>query len=592
MRLWCVNEGGGDRVEIDERRCHLCSPRREDLVALSSFASAAQRPRADAGHRRQRARCGAGDRASRRSARPRSAGPRDEGFLRGARRTRSTIRQPLSALRSPPPPLRSSSPCCAPPSRRPRSRLRDSATSSRPLRRDRRLPAPAGSDAGRPRAACREALGAEAYELEWLSEPGGTRSPLHTPLWSAIESFVVDEEDGAALVRSCSPASPTATSCARRSARSSTASSRCGHGRRARRGLVHSADERVAVEDLELGTRFLIRLALPKLAWDEPRRRSAWAGWRSRTACSCTARATGRAPCGRRTASSTVACGREDDPLGRRHVADSCAGRRGRRGLARAAGVRARCPRHGFRFSRPQCDRRDARDDDRGALAPLERPEPPLQELAAARSRSCPRCSRCASSELAAYHGAEHISIGSYEHGELRPRGARAVRHAPPRASPGHDCSRQRRLPAERPQQSNRPRTSPRRSARSPPPPRSSAGWFVIPTTRWRALARPGQELQDAVATAEPTPEQVEVAHAALRRMPRARAARCRGPGGSRRRRSVGSPRGHPRDPSRRHGRSSFRRGGRDLPARLRGRGRASRPARGSGNRWRPTSTR
>ena len=35
--------------------------------------------------------------------------------------------------------------------------------------------------------------------------------------------------------------------------------------------------------------------------------------------------------------------------------------------------------------------------------------------------------------ELAAYHGAEHISIGTYEHGEERDEGARALRLAPGR---------------------------------------------------------------------------------------------------------------------------------------------------------------
>ena len=78
-------------------------------------------------------------------------------------------------------------------------------------------------------AAVREALGEGDWELELLSAQGGTRSPLDTPLWSAIESFVAESEPGArSSRRSAAPASPTATGCARRSERSPTASSRLG----------------------------------------------------------------------------------------------------------------------------------------------------------------------------------------------------------------------------------------------------------------------------------------------------------------------------------------------------------------------------
>ena len=47
---------------------------------------------------------------------------------------------------------------------------------------------------------------------------------------------------------------------------------------------------------------------------------------------------------------------------------------------------------------------------------------PTLQEIAVALLAIVPATATLRGSELAAYHGAEHISIGSYEHGELRPR--------------------------------------------------------------------------------------------------------------------------------------------------------------------------
>ena len=55
------------------------------------------------------------------------------------------------------------------------------------------------------------------------------------------------------------------------------------------------------------------------------------------------------------------------------------------------------------------------------------------------------------------------------------------------------------------------------RSARSPSRPRSSRGWSAIPIIRFRERSpSPGHEIQHRLATAEPTPEQLEVAEAAL----------------------------------------------------------------------------
>ena len=44
----------------------------------------------------------------------------------------------------------------------------------------------------------REVLGEGDYELEWLEGHGGTRSPMDTPLWDAIESWVAETEPEAA----------------------------------------------------------------------------------------------------------------------------------------------------------------------------------------------------------------------------------------------------------------------------------------------------------------------------------------------------------------------------------------------------------
>jgi acetylornithine deacetylase/succinyl-diaminopimelate desuccinylase-like protein len=111
-------------------------------------------------------------------------------------------------------------------------------------------------------AEIRAYLGDDDYELEWLEEVGGTRSELETPLWTAIEAFVSTEEAGARLApvvlagftdshfmreafgTVCYGFFPLRAMDAETAAR-----------------LVHSADERIAVEDLELGTRFLLHVA-------------------------------------------------------------------------------------------------------------------------------------------------------------------------------------------------------------------------------------------------------------------------------------------------------------------------------------------
>jgi uncharacterized protein YqhQ len=118
---------------------------------------------------------------------------------------------------------------------------------------------------------------------------------------------------------------------------------------------------------------------------------------------------------------------------------------------------------------------------------------------------------------VAAYHGAEHITIGTYEHGEKRGRehercGSHLVGPLLTTATAGNILAS-------------------RVAPRFRPAARAAAAVGALATSTeifaWmqrhpdhllaRALGRPGHEFQHRLATAEPTPEQLEVAEAALR---------------------------------------------------------------------------
>jgi acetylornithine deacetylase/succinyl-diaminopimelate desuccinylase-like protein len=100
----------------------------------------------------------------------------------------------------------------------------------------------------------RAALGEGDWELEWIERWGGTRSPLDTPLWRALEGFVATIEPGARLAPVCSAG--FTDSHWLREAFGTIAYGffplRAMDAELASR-LVHSADERIAVDDLELG---------------------------------------------------------------------------------------------------------------------------------------------------------------------------------------------------------------------------------------------------------------------------------------------------------------------------------------------------
>ena len=141
---------------------------------------------------------------------------------------------------------------------------------------------------------------------------------------------------------------------------------------------------------------------------------------------------------------------------------------------------------------------------------------PATQELVAGLLSLAPAAFALRGSELAAYHGAEHVSIGSYEHGEARDKehercGSHLI--GPLLATTTLGSA----LAGRAPQQMRGPA-------------RLTAAFGAVAAStevfRWmtrnpnhpvsRALARPGHELQHRLATAEPTPEQLEVAEAAL----------------------------------------------------------------------------
>ena len=141
---------------------------------------------------------------------------------------------------------------------------------------------------------------------------------------------------------------------------------------------------------------------------------------------------------------------------------------------------------------------------------------PGAQELVAAIASLAPAAVALRSSDLAAYHGAEHITIGTYEHGEAREKehercGSHLIGPLLGSLAIGN------MLAARAPVQF-------RLAARG----MASLGALAASTEifSWmvrnpdhrvsKALARPGHEIQHRLATADPSPEQLEVAEAAL----------------------------------------------------------------------------
>jgi uncharacterized protein YqhQ len=141
---------------------------------------------------------------------------------------------------------------------------------------------------------------------------------------------------------------------------------------------------------------------------------------------------------------------------------------------------------------------------------------PAARETVATLASLVPAALALRGGELAAYHGAEHISIGTYEHGEAREKEhERCGSHllGPMLATLTIGNALAARAPAHL-------RSAARGAATLGAVAVSTEvfNWMVRnPDHRLsKALAKPGHELQHRLATSEPTPEQLEVAEAAL----------------------------------------------------------------------------
>jgi uncharacterized protein YqhQ len=119
--------------------------------------------------------------------------------------------------------------------------------------------------------------------------------------------------------------------------------------------------------------------------------------------------------------------------------------------------------------------------------------------------------------DLAAYHGAEHMSIGAYEHGESRPKEhERCGSHL---VGPMLLTSAAGNLAADRAPERLRPAAKAAAALGALAASTEIFGWMARHPKHpvARALAKPGHELQHRLGTREPSEEQLEVAEAALR---------------------------------------------------------------------------
>ena len=141
---------------------------------------------------------------------------------------------------------------------------------------------------------------------------------------------------------------------------------------------------------------------------------------------------------------------------------------------------------------------------------------PAAQELVSGLLALAPALFALRGGELAAYHGAEHVSIGSYERGERVGRehercGGHLVGPLVATTALGNLLAAQAPLRYR----------GPARLAASFGAIAAAMelfGWMVKNPRNplARALSKPGHELQHRLSTAEPSPEQLEVAEAAL----------------------------------------------------------------------------
>ncbi len=149
-------------------------------------------------------------------------------------------------------------------------------------------------------------------------------------------------------------------------------------------------------------------------------------------------------------------------------------------------------------------------------LRDARRMSPFARELVSGLASLAPATLALRSGDLAAYHGAEHMSIGGYEHDGRRAREhERCGSHL---VGPLILTSAIAGALAARAPERFRGLARLAASLGALAAAMEIFGWMVRhPEHRLaRALARPGHELQHRLATAEPTPEQLAVAEAAL----------------------------------------------------------------------------
>src|SRR5690242_17750105 len=142
---------------------------------------------------------------------------------------------------------------------------------------------------------------------------------------------------------------------------------------------------------------------------------------------------------------------------------------------------------------------------------------PLARELLSAVASVAPAVLTLRTGELAAYHGAEHISIGSYEHGKRATRehercgghlvGPLMVTSAAGNALAGLAPERRRKQAQAAAQLGAIAAAT------------ELFGWMTRHPSNplARALSKPGHELQHRFSTAEPSADQLEVAEAALK---------------------------------------------------------------------------
>jgi len=112
----------------------------------------------------------------------------------------------------------------------------------------------------------RAALGEGDYEIEWEVGTGGTRSPLDTPLWEALAEFTAGVETGATLAPFACPGFTDS-----HYLRETFGTVAYGFfpikemDTQLAVELVHSANERIRVDDLELGVEMMRSAALSLL---------------------------------------------------------------------------------------------------------------------------------------------------------------------------------------------------------------------------------------------------------------------------------------------------------------------------------------